>query len=88
MQSTVSIEQKVVKVLRPLTTDKQQEVLDFIEFLRHRSSSVPTENRISMRKIARLPIQERHQLLQKYIPAMAEDFASDSGFDRVRRDRH
>lgn len=30
-----------------------------------------------MREIARLPVQERHDLLRRTIPAMAQDFEDD-----------
>lgn len=77
MQSAISIEQDVVEGLRALPTSKQQEVLDFVDFLRHKVSSARNQNRLSMQEIVRLPIQERHQLLKKYVPAMAEDFVND-----------
>lgn len=76
VQSTSSIEQDIVDGIRTLPVTKQQEVLDFVDFLRQRSSE-QTSHRLSMQEIARLPILERHQLLKQYIPAMAEDFASD-----------
>lgn len=77
MQSAISIEQEIVDGVRALPANKQQEVLDFVEFLRQKASSIQSENRLSMQEIARLPISERHQRLKQYIPAMAEDFKDD-----------
>ncbi|NET48273.1 MAG: DUF2281 domain-containing protein [Merismopedia sp. SIO2A8] len=75
MQSTKTIEEAVISQLRLLTPDKQQQVLDFIEFLHYKStqSSPP----LSLRQLATLPIDKRHQQLQAIIPDMAEDFAND-----------
>ena len=77
MGSAVSIEQEIVDGIRALPISKQQEVLDFVDFLRHRTSLSETEIRPSMQEIARLPVHERHRILQKYIPAMVEDFDND-----------
>lgn len=77
MQKAISIEQEIVDGIRTLPRIKQQEVLDFVYFLRQRAAYSQTDNRLSMQEIARLPIHERHQLLKQYVPAMAEDFAND-----------
>lgn len=77
MGSTVSIEQEIVDGIRALPTSKQQAVLDFVDFLRYRASLLETETRPSMQEIARLPVHERHRILQKYIPAMVKDFDND-----------
>ena len=77
MQSAISIEQEIVEGLKDLPTNQQQEVLDFVEFLRHKLSSTQTKNGLSMQEIARLPIRERHQLLKQYIPGMINDFEND-----------
>ena len=77
MQSTVSIEQEITEGVKALPAHQQQEVLDFVEFLRQKSSSTQPENRISMQELAQLPIAERHQRLKQYIPAMVEDFKND-----------
>lgn len=77
MQSSVSVEQEIFNAVRALPTDKQQEVLDFVEFLHQKIILNRPETELSLREIARLPIQERHEVLEKYVPAMAEDFATD-----------
>jgi hypothetical protein len=76
MQSDISIEQEIINGVRVLPVSKQQEVLDFVDFLRQKAAEQP-KGRLSMQEIAQLPIHERHQYLQPYIPAMAEDFAND-----------
>ena len=77
MQSAISIEQEIIDGVRASPISKQQEVLDFVDFLRQRVTFERSENRLTMREISKLPIHERHKLLEKYIPAVAEDFASD-----------
>jgi hypothetical protein len=39
MQNAVNLEQAVLENLRQLTPEKQQEVLKFTEFLRHKTTS-------------------------------------------------
>lgn len=77
MQSTISIEQEIVDGVRALPVNKQQQVLDFVEFLRQKTASQRAEELPPMTEIVKLPIAERHKLLKKYIPAMAKDFAND-----------
>ena len=77
MQSSVSIEQEIFDAVRALPADRQQEVLDFVEFLHQKIASNRFEGRLSLQEIACLPILERHKILEKYIPTMAKDFASD-----------
>lgn len=38
MDSTISVEQRLIKAIRILSPDRQQAVLDFAEFLKHRQS--------------------------------------------------
>ncbi|MGC1310324.1 MAG: hypothetical protein WA885_24100 [Phormidesmis sp.] len=77
MQSAISIEQEIINGIRALPASKQQEVLDFVDFLRQRATPEQPENRLSMQEVARLPVRERHQYLKQYIPAMVDDFAHD-----------
>ncbi len=88
MPETINIEQAVLNYLRILSNEKQQEVLDFVEFLaqktanhqqldREDSSNPQQQARISLQEIARLPVAERHKILEPFIAATAEDFLND-----------
>jgi hypothetical protein len=90
MTQTLDIEKLLLDNLRMLSTDKQQEVLDFAQFLVHKLHQTqdlskesdeysslltqPPTLKLSLREIARLPIAERHKILAPYIAATAEDF--------------
>jgi len=90
MSETINFEQAVLDNLRQLPREKQQEVLDFAQFLVQKaeqkkqlpsessesnSSSIsPPDLKLSLREIASLPIAERHKILAPFIPATAEDF--------------
>jgi len=90
MLETINFEQAVLEYLRQLPTEKQQEVLDFAQFLvqktEHKkqlssesyesniSSTTEPSLTLSLREIASLPIAERHKILAPFIPATAEDF--------------
>lgn len=83
---TTEIEQAVLNRLRILPIEKQQEVLDFVEFIGQKlgkqtpdsSSSVKLQQEHpSLSEIAQLPIAERHQILASFIPATADDFLND-----------
>jgi len=78
--------------LRILPNEKQQEVLDFVEFLVQKagqvkqdseasdsriSSTTQDKKQLSLQEIARLPVEERHKLLTPYIAATTEDFLND-----------
>jgi hypothetical protein len=88
----MNIEQAVLDNLRILPNDKQQEVLDFVEFLVQKigklkqvstessDSSIPSttqQKKLSLQEIARLPVEERHKVLVPYINATAQDFLND-----------
>ncbi|MEH2349110.1 MAG: DUF2281 domain-containing protein [Nostoc sp.] len=93
MSETINIEQAVLDKLRILSNDKQQEVLDFAEFLVQKtgnrnqldskdsdstiSSNLQQQQRLSIREIAQLPLAERHKILEPFIAATAEDFLND-----------
>ncbi len=52
----INIEQSILENLRELPTEKQQEVLDFTEFLRQKTQLTPKEKSERWRKfIASLP---------------------------------
>ncbi|MBD2430489.1 MULTISPECIES: DUF2281 domain-containing protein [Fischerella] len=86
----MNIEQAVLDSLRILPNEKQQEVLDFVEFLVQKSgqlkqvtnkasdatvsSTIGEEQQLSLQEIARLPVEERHKLLAPYIDSTVEDF--------------
>jgi hypothetical protein len=66
--------------------EKQQEVLDFVEFLVQKTAknhqlasekSPQPENQLSLKEIAKLSIAERHKILEPYIEATTEDFLND-----------
>ena len=76
MPEASQIQQAVIAKLRQLPLAKQQAVLNFIDALQpepHRSATAS----LSLRKIAALPLAERHQWLQPQISTIAEDFRTD-----------
>lgn len=86
MTDTINIEQAILENLRNLSHDKQQEVLDFVEFLVQKTANrnqlanealSQPQKRLSLQEIARLPIAERHKILAPFIAATAEDFLTD-----------
>jgi hypothetical protein len=90
MSETINFEQALLENLRQLPTEKQQEVLDFAQFLVQKAEQkkqLPSESsesnsssttapslKLSLREIASLPIAERHKILAPYMAATAEDF--------------
>jgi hypothetical protein len=86
MSHLINIEQAILENLRSLSHEKQQEVLDFVEFLvqktvnqnqlANETISQP-QQRLSLQEIARLPLAERHKILEPFIAATAEDFLTD-----------
>ncbi|MEG4329440.1 DUF2281 domain-containing protein [Microcoleus sp. herbarium5] len=90
MSETINFEQALLENLRQLPREKQQEVLDFAQFLVQKAEhkkQLPSESsesnissttepglKLSLREIASLPIAERHKILAPFIPATAEDF--------------
>ena len=90
MSQTINFEQAVLENLRQLPREKQQEVLDFAQFLVQKadqkkqlpsassesnsSSTTAPSLKLSLREIASLPIAERHKILAPYMAATAEDF--------------
>jgi hypothetical protein len=78
MLSTAHLEQALLDHLRQLPTEKQQEVLDFAEFLRQKVSSSPAlPSTPSLQQLARLPLAQRHQALEPFIAETAKDFRDD-----------
>ena len=90
MSETINLEQAVLENLRQLPREKQQEVLDFAQFLVQKveqkkqlaressesnsSSRTAPTLKLSLKEIASLPIAERHKILAPYMAATAEDF--------------
>lgn len=90
MAETINFEKAVLENLRQLPTEKQQELLDFAQFLVQKAepkNQLPSDSsesnslsttqpalKLSLREIARLPIAERHKILAPYMAATAEDF--------------
>lgn len=77
MAETVGIEKVVLKKLRSLPLEQQQEVLNFVEFLCQKTASKTLESK-SLQQIAALPLEERHKLIAPFITATTEDFQTDS----------
>ncbi|BAZ16862.1 hypothetical protein NIES4071_87400 [Calothrix sp. NIES-4071] len=82
MNEIINIEQAVLMNLRNLPNEKQQEVLDFVQFLVNKTKHVEqpinqTKAKMSLQDIAKLPLEERHKLIAPYVAAMAEDFLND-----------
>jgi Protein of unknown function (DUF2281) len=77
VQTKIDYEQIILNNLRQLSPSQQQEVLNFTEFLRQKFATVPPETRLSLRQLAKLPIEQRHQYLQSTIATTANDFATD-----------
>jgi len=77
MQSAIPIEQAISNSVKTLPPDKQQAVLAFIERLQQQHNAEVPKTELSLKDIVRLPISERHKILQAYVPAMAEDFEND-----------
>jgi len=74
MQSITYLEQILLNHLRQLSLEKQQEVLDFTQFLWHRQA---VQEVASLQNLARLPVSQRHQLLKPLVEDMATDFKTD-----------
>lgn len=77
MHSSANLEEIILENLRQLPPDKQQEVLDFTEFLRQKTAQKLSPAKPSLRQIAAMPLQERHQVLAQSVTAMANDFLTD-----------
>lgn len=87
MAQVIDIKQAVLENMGVLPPEKQQEVLDFVEFLRQKvkpkvqlTREQPDSSigeKLSLQEIARLPVAERHKLLAASIAATAEDFLQD-----------
>jgi hypothetical protein len=93
MAETINFEKALLDNLRQLPTEKQQELLDFVQFLVQKveqKKQLPSESseynsssatqpalNLSLREISRLPIAEHHKILAPYMAATAEDFLTD-----------
>jgi hypothetical protein len=77
MQSAAQLEQTILENLRQLPPDKQQEVLDFTEFLRQKAALKQPDSQLSLQQIAAMPVAERHQVLAQAIADTANDFLTD-----------
>jgi Protein of unknown function (DUF2281) len=77
MQSIANLEDSILANLRQLPPAKQQEVLDFTEFLRQKTAAVFNAPKPTLREIAAMPLSERHKILASSIAATAQDFSTD-----------
>lgn len=90
MKETINLEDAVLENLRILPPEKQQAVLDFVQFLVQKaeqqqqlsresfeygsSLTEPPPLKLSLTEIAKLPIAERHKILAPYMAVTAQDF--------------
>ena len=77
MQSTANIEQIILRNLRSLPTEKQQEVLEFTERLQHALNIELPKPKPSLREIAAMPLAERYQHITPFIPQTVNDFLNE-----------
>ncbi len=77
MSIALDLEQAILAHLRHLSRDRQQQVLDFVEFLCQKTPTEPPEPAPSLTELARLPLAERHQKLAPFIAVTAADFHTD-----------
>lgn len=77
MQSTANIEQTILRNLRSLPTEKQQEVLEFTERLQQALNIELPKPKLSLREIAVMPLTERHQHITPLIPQTVNDFLNE-----------
>jgi hypothetical protein len=69
----MNIEQAVLENLRELPTDKQQEVLDFTEFLRQNTKSVSPEEKTHT---TQLTPQEKAERWRFFVASLPKDSAN------------
>lgn len=69
----MDIEEAVLTNLRELPADKQQEVLDFTEFLRQNTKSVLPEEKT---KAAQLTPQEKAEKWRKFVASLPQNSAN------------
>jgi hypothetical protein len=74
MQSVANLEQSILENLRQIPPEKQQEVLDFAEFLQQKLVSVSKAPKQTLRAISTLPLKKRNAILAPSIAATAHDF--------------
>jgi CheY-like chemotaxis protein len=74
MQSKANVEKTILKNLRALPTEKQQEVLEFTELLRQTLTPQIVISKLSLRQIAAMPLAGRHQHIAPSISKTADDF--------------
>jgi hypothetical protein len=74
---TIDYERIILDNLRQLSPTQQQEVLNFTEFLLHKFATITPAAHLSLRQLAKLPIEKRHQYLQSTIAETVNDFATD-----------
>ena len=74
MAETANFEQ-MLETWQSLSQTQQEAVLHFARSLQETSTNQPSS--LSLQKIAKLSIVERHKILAAYIPDTAQDFLSD-----------
>jgi hypothetical protein len=73
---TMTFEQAVLENLRELPADKQQEVLDFIQFLKHKLSSEKTNIKPDGETFWEMTLRFRERMEREGIEFTDEDFAN------------
>jgi hypothetical protein len=70
--------ERIHQLVNSLPAEQVNEILDFAESVyRKQTSSRTPAPRPSLRQIAALPLEQRHQLLASSIAATADDFKTD-----------
>jgi hypothetical protein len=70
--------ERIYQLVNSLPAEQVNEILDFAESLcQKQTSSGLLAPQLSLRQIAALPLEQRHQLLASSIAATADDFKTD-----------
>lgn len=76
MSNSSSLEQQIIRSLRSLPVQKQEAVLEFSLSLQANAQTAPLVTQ-SLYDISKLSLIERKKVIEPYVSAMAEDFATD-----------
>jgi predicted AAA+ superfamily ATPase len=76
MSISSNLEQQIIRSLRSLPVQKQEAVLEFALSLHASNHNAPLVTQ-SLYDISKLSLTERKKVIEPYLSAMAEDFATD-----------
>jgi hypothetical protein len=76
MSISSSLEQQIIRSLRSLPVQKQEAVLEFALSLHASNQTAPLVTQ-SLYDISKLSLTEQKKVIEPYLSAMAEDFATD-----------